>query len=1357
MNENVFLEKSVLYVDDEQENLDGFKFSFRKDFNLYLAGNVKDAFEILGNVEIKVVISDQRMPDMAGTDFLQEISQLYPNIIRIILTAYTDTESILEAINKSGVYRFLTKPWNRNDLRLTIDSALEAYNLRIENQLLIDNLRITNNELVSANKKLKNEIEVRTEAEKELQKHRDHLEILVKERTEEVEQINEELISSNEELKRSYEELENYKKHLEDLVEERTQELKMSEERIRTLSDSLPGGAIFREKLTNNGQYQLLYASAKLQDITGVPIELCLEDIENLRSVYKPADRDKLINTFEESAKSLSIFNIEVELINQQPAKWLQIRSKPSQQANGEIIWDGFAIDITERKMAELEIERKNNELIQAEEELRTVNDELAGKNKQIQGAYESVKNSEEKYRQLFDRMLNGFVLFNAIYDDQNQLVDFKAIELNPSFETHSGIPVNRLLNKKLSTLQNPLNEDWMRMFRDVVQNGLSKKTELYSELLGRYFSLSLYRPAEGQLATMFEDITERKKIEKALHKSEEKYRLIVEGQSDLVVKVNTNNEFIFVSPSYCRMFGKSEEEMLNQTFFPMVHDDDLETTRKAMDKLYKPPFKCYIEQRALTKDGWKWLAWNDSAILDENGKVKEIIGVGRDITERKKFEQELLSTNQLLEGINSATPDAIIILDLQTKHLDFFNDKFVTLTQYTREQLEKSKNVPRLVSYVDDLEITQQHFERLNKADDNEIIESELRFKQASGDIIWVLVREHIFKRNANNIPLKSIAVVTNITSRKIAEQTIQENERKFRAVFDQTFSFMGILDVDGILLDANISSLEILHKEKSEILGRYIWDTSLWQHSPQEQQKVKKAFRDAKKGNFKRFETTHALDNNTLIDVDFSLKPVFNDHNEVIMIIPEGRDITNRKKIERALKENEQILSSIIQQAAIGIARVSTDGRWMQVNPMICEITGYKDHELIGNPTRDITHPEDLQMEKQKLTGEQNKDEISFEKRYVHKNGNVVWVYVIAKIVKNDAHEPQYMVAIVEDITEKKKAQDALIQSEQKFRNIFNNSTDGIIIINEKKKIIEANNVILDNTNLPKEKLLGIKIQELVPKAYKKTINKRLNKIFKNDVVPLLEMEYKNKNGQLRPIEVNSKRIHFEGKNAVLTIIRDLTERRHYEKRVLEAIINTEEKERENFAQNLHDDLGPLLSSIKMYINSLNENTTKTKQQYIVDQLNAILKEAIQTTKEISNDLSPHILTNYGVTAAVESFLYRLPKEINFHFESNLRNQRIKNEIEFSIYRIVKELINNTIKHANAKNANIHLNLMENEIVLTYEDDGTGFDEESISKKTGMGLFNILSRIKSLNGTYFFSDVKKGMKITLSVPVNN
>ena len=137
----------ILYVDDEVNNLQAFKATFRRDYSIFLAESAKDARLLLEEQEVDVIITDQRMPEETGVDFLESIIPLYPDPIRILLTGYTDIQAVIDAINKGKVYHYLTKPWEEDYLRTVIKNAYEVYALRKENKQLTDSLLKANDQL----------------------------------------------------------------------------------------------------------------------------------------------------------------------------------------------------------------------------------------------------------------------------------------------------------------------------------------------------------------------------------------------------------------------------------------------------------------------------------------------------------------------------------------------------------------------------------------------------------------------------------------------------------------------------------------------------------------------------------------------------------------------------------------------------------------------------------------------------------------------------------------------------------------------------------------------------------------------------------------------------------------------------------------------------------------------------------------------------------------------------------------------------------------------------------------------------------------------------------------------------------
>lgn len=138
---------NVLYVDDEENNLNSFKASLRRNFNIHLAINAEAGIQILQQNEIHVLITDQRMPGTLGTELLARVVREFPDPVRILLTGFSDIEAIKDAINRGQIYHYLQKPWSEDDLRETIHSAFEVYKLRKEQRELSENLMQINEKL----------------------------------------------------------------------------------------------------------------------------------------------------------------------------------------------------------------------------------------------------------------------------------------------------------------------------------------------------------------------------------------------------------------------------------------------------------------------------------------------------------------------------------------------------------------------------------------------------------------------------------------------------------------------------------------------------------------------------------------------------------------------------------------------------------------------------------------------------------------------------------------------------------------------------------------------------------------------------------------------------------------------------------------------------------------------------------------------------------------------------------------------------------------------------------------------------------------------------------------------------------
>jgi signal transduction histidine kinase len=216
----------------------------------------------------------------------------------------------------------------------------------------------------------------------------------------------------------------------------------------------------------------------------------------------------------------------------------------------------------------------------------------------------------------------------------------------------------------------------------------------------------------------------------------------------------------------------------------------------------------------------------------------------------------------------------------------------------------------------------------------------------------------------------------------------------------------------------------------------------------------------------------------------------------------------------------------------------------------------------------------------------------------------------------------------------------------------------------------------------------------------------------------------------------------------------------REENETRVLSAIIHTAEEERQKFAKELHDGLGPLISSIKMAVSAITPEQDRNKNQKIIENTHVLIEESISTIKELSNNLSPHILNNFGLLKAINAFIGKLEfsNRLKVDVRSNIEDMRFDRNIEVILYRIVCELLSNTINHAEANVVHVDLFYDQNQLTVDYSDDGKGFDPEKIlGAPNGMGFSNIRSRIKAINGKiHVASSINQGISVHMVVKTN-
>ncbi len=276
-------------------------------------------------------------------------------------------------------------------------------------------------------------------------------------------------------------------------------------------------------------------------------------------------------------------------------------------------------------------------------------------------------------------------------------------------------------------------------------------------------------------------NIIRRKTVEDELRESEGRYRLLIENQTDLVVKVDMEGKFKFISPSYCEMFGKTKEELLGKNFMPLVHEDDRETTAEAMKALTHSPYTAIIEQRAMTKDGWRWLSWMDTAVVDEDENVVAIIGVGRDISDRKQAEEALRESEERLRTITENMADVVWTTDLGI-NITYISPSIEKLTGYSVSEYKKRKfeerHTPASLKKMGNVleeELEKEKNPKVQK-DRTRLLEVEVNCKSGikTTEMLVSFIRDYAGK------PIGILGTERDITKRKRAEEKLLESKKQ-------------------------------------------------------------------------------------------------------------------------------------------------------------------------------------------------------------------------------------------------------------------------------------------------------------------------------------------------------------------------------------------------------------------------------------------------------------------------------------------------------------------------------------------------------------------------------------------------
>jgi hypothetical protein len=894
--------------------------------------------------------------------------------------------------------------------------------------------------------------------------------------------------------------------------------------------------------------------------------------------------------------------------------------------------------------------------------------------------------------------------------------------------------------------------------------------------------------------------VLSRKQKEKKLTESEEKYRMLVCKQSEGIGIVDENEVFIFVNPAACRIFGYSEEEMLGAGLDKFVDEETFNKIKEETQKRKRGEEGRYRFE-IIRKDGSiRWLEISTAPNIYNTGKYSGTFGVFRDVTEQKNLELALARSERMFRLIAEHSGDNITVTDLDL-NITYISPNISKMRGYTAEEamchtmedIFSSESLPLVYTTFQE----QMQLEQSGNADPYRSVTLELEEKHKNGTMVWA-ESNFSFMRDADMKAIGIISVSRDITEKKAIQEALLQSEEKYRLLTEFTSDVIWVLNLSRnrfTFISPSVYHLRGLTVEEamSETIESALTEDSLivfnrmlhgyvdffLNHPDEEKTYIHQVQQPCKDG--------------SVVWVEVSVKFRFNKSGE-IEVVGVSRNINERKQAEFLLNESEKKYRELFEynRAGILIFLLKEGFPVVAVNEAACKISGYSKEEILHKNPLLFEKGINEELISERLSLIKQSGIYSVDTIIYHQNGTEINVRIDSQLINYNGKPA--IQSVLFDIGEIIKAEAEAKRLEMDYMEIFNSTHDAIIIHDAQTgKIIDANKTsnFLFGYNKKEDLIMqsiGKLCSDIIP--YTEEFAIRLIKKAMNGYSQKFEWYAKKCNGTLFWVEVALSSTSIGGENRVLAVVRDISERKEAENRIITAKNDALEKNllKSAFLANMSHDMRTPLNAILGFSKLIAEEQTdeKNKKQYmsIIDssgkQLLAIINDLIDITKIESNQLQIkkekicineiilelYIQTKNVITNKKVELKYHLDLEddLSYIITDNIRLRQILNN-----------LLNNATKFTENGVISFGYTKKGNEIEFYIEDTGSGIPPESLSliferykqldnpmevKTRGFGLGLAISRslIELLGGKIRVeSEMGKGSRFIFTVPYLN
>ena len=636
------------------------------------------------------------------------------------------------------------------------------------------------------------------------------------------------------------------------------------------------------------------------------------------------------------------------------------------------------------------------------------------------------LRNSQESYEMLTESISDVFFAMDK---------DLKYIYWNKASETLTGISSKDAIGKTIFDIfpDNEGTKSAAAAYQKVIKTQHPQVFINEYHLGGKtyFFEIHAY-PFRGGISVFVKDITEHKKTQEALQKSEQKFKDLIETTTDWVWEVDRNGVYTYTSPKIKELLGYEPQEIMGKTPFDLMPPQEAQRVATIFRKIrdaHQPIVN--LENTNQHKDGrLVILETSGIPIFDLSGSFIGYRGIDRDITGRKQTEEKL----KIKDAAIASSINAIAICDLQG-NMEYANNSLITMWGYKNAKEILGKNATEFWQFGKDAEdVIKEEKEKGGWT-------GELKAKKKDGSFFDVQISASLIKdENGNSVKL--MGAFLDITERKHAQDEIVKARDYADNIIKSMFDTLIVINPDGKIRSINKTTAVLLGYKEEELIGKPFGTIVAEEEEEEEEEeegipfigtRLKKLI---KEGFIKEYDMTYKTKSGEMIPVSFSGAVMRDKDGKLIGIVCIGRDLRERKKAEDALRESEVRYKALFANAAEGI--VAADLETMQfryANPAICRMFGYTEEELVRLGVADIHPKESLDHVLAEFEAQaRGKKTLASELPCLRKDGTLFYANVSATPIVLGGRKCN--VGFFTDITERKKAEDALKKSEKELR---------------------------------------------------------------------------------------------------------------------------------------------------------------------------------------------------------------------------------------------------------------------------------------------------------------------------------